>query len=224
MPAQQIEIPVAVRSEVGKSAARRLRAAGKIPAVLYGRGIASVPLSVDAAALSRALEGTAWGATLLRLRIEGDDIEDPSPSVMIAEVQREPARGRLLSIDFRRISLAEKVHTSVPVVHINQSPGVKLGGILEHLAHELSVECLPTDIPDHLEADISGLGIGDVLRVSDLTPPPEVRLLAAPDDVVIVVAPPVQLEEVAAPAEVEEGAVVAETEEPEVIQERETEE
>jgi large subunit ribosomal protein L25 len=216
----QIEIPVELRSVAGKSAARRLRAAGKIPAVIYGRGMESLPVAVDAATFARALQETAWYSTLVRLRVEGGSVDDPNPSVMISEVQRHPIRQQILSIDFHRISLREKLHTQVPVIHVKQSPGVRMGGILEHITHDLTVECLPGDIPDHLEADISGLHIGEALRVRDLVPPPGVRILSPADEVVILVAPPVRAEEVAA-APAQEGAVVAETEEPEVIGERE---
>jgi len=219
---RQVELPVKARSEVGKRAAKRLRAIGQIPAVVYGRDMQSLPVSVDAVTFSRVVRETAWFSTLLRLRIEGAELDDPTPSVMIAEVQRDPVRQRLLSVDFHRVSLQEKVHAVVPVVHIKQSPGVKRGGILEHITHEVMVECLPTDIPDHLEADISSLEIGDVLRVSNLTAPAGVRILSPADEIVIVVAPPVKLAE-AAPAVAVEGAVVAEREEPELIREREAE-
>jgi len=219
MRTQQAQIPVSVRTEVGKSAARRLRAAGRIPAVVYGRGMASLPVWVEERAFARALPESAWHSTLVQLRIEGDGIEDTTPSVVIAQVQRDPARQRILSIDFHRISLQERVHTQVPVIHSKQSPGVRKGGILEHIVHELMVECLAADMPDHLEADISALEIGDALRVSDLVPPPGVKILAPPHEVVVLVAPPLRAEEVAAPA-VPEGAVVEETEEPEVIRER----
>ncbi len=223
MRAHQVEIPVNLRSAVGKSAARRLRAAGQIPAVIYGRGIGSQPVSVDAATFSRAVPEGAWFSTLLQLRVEGEEDAAARPSVMIAEVQQDPVRQRLLSIDFHRISLREKVHTHVPVIHVKQSPGVRRGGILEHISHEVTVECLPAEIPDHLEADISGLEIGDAIRVKDLELPPGVRILSPSDDIVFLVAPPVRIEEVAAPA-AEEGAVVPEKAEPEVIRERESRE
>lgn len=223
MRAQQVELPVIVRSEVGKGAARRLRAAGQIPAVVYGRGMESLPVTVDAALFARSVRETAWFSTLLKLRVEGAGVEDPDPSVMIVAVQREPVWQRPLSIDFHRISLQEKLHTHLPVIHINQSPGVRVGGILEQLAHEVLIECLPSDLPDHLEVDISGLEIGDSLRAKDLTPPPGVAILTPADEVIIVVAPPVRLEEVA-PTPVEEGAVVAEVAEPELVREREQKE
>jgi len=221
MRGQQVELPVRTRAEAGKSAARRLRAQGRIPAVIYGRDMDSIPLSVEASAFSRALSETAWRSTLLKLDVEGD-VAERYPTVMIMEVQRDPVRNRLLSIDFHRVSLQEKLHTHVPVIHVKQSPGVRQGGILEHITHEVLIECLPSDIPDHFEADISGLEIGGTLRVRDLVAPSGVRILSLADETVILVAPPVRMEEVAPAAA--EGAVVAEKEEPELVRERESKE
>ena len=222
MRSHEVEIPAETRSQVGKTAARRLRSQGKIPAVLYGRNRAPLPLAVDARAFSHALHETQWYSSLIRLRIEGLLEGDPNPMAMIAEVQRDPARRALLSLDFHQVSLAESVQVHVPVIHVNQSPGVRKGGILEHLMHEVVVESLPTNIPDHLEADIGGLEIGDVLRVADLQAPPGVTVVSDPDEVVVVVAPPVVVREEAPAAE--EGAVVPEAEEPEVIRQRKEEE
>ena len=223
MRSHQVDLSVTMRTETGKSAAKRLRAAGRIPAVIYGRGVDNLLVSVEAATFARALPETGWYSTLIQLEVEGAPRGAKEHPAMIVEVQRDPVWQRLLSIDFHRISLREKLHAQVPVIHVGQSPGVRVGGILQHITHEVTVECLPTDLPDHLEVDISGMEIGDVLRVSDLAAPEGATILSPRDEVVISLAPPVRLEEVAAaPAEV--GAVVEEREEPEVIGEREQEE
>jgi large subunit ribosomal protein L25 len=243
MRAKQIELPVSLRMEVGKGAAKRLRKSGRIPAVIYGRGMESQPLSVDTATFAHAIAGGVWFSTVIKLHIEGAKKADAAPTsggsaaatpegrgsgaqsalVMITEVQRDLARGRILSVDFHRISLRETVRAHVPILPIGQSPGVRLGGILEQILHEVEVECLPTNLPDHLEVDVAQLGIGDVVRAKDLTPPPGVRLLAPDDETILLVAPPVRIEEApaAAPAE---AAVIAETQEPEVIRQRAPEE
>ncbi len=221
MRSHQVELPVKLRSEVGKSAAKRLRATGRLPAVIYSRDMESVSVSVDEATFLRTVPETAWYSTLLQLKVEDGEPGTANPSVMIMEVQRDPVRRRLLSVDFHGISLQDKLHTHVPVIHVKQSPGIRVGGILEHMMHEVLIECLPTDIPDHLEADISGLNIGDAIRVKDLIAPPGVAILSPADDMVVLVAPPVKAEE--APVAVE-GAVVAETAEPELIREREAKE
>jgi large subunit ribosomal protein L25 len=221
MRTHQVALPATVRSSTGTRAARRVRSSGQIPAVVYGRGAESVPLALDAATFLHAMPEANWYSTVITLRIEGAESDDSEPTVMIKEVQRDLVRRRLLSIDFQRISLQEKVHAQVPIIALGQSPGVKQGGILEHIVHEVTLESLPSDIPDHLEADISNLEIGDALRVGDLAVPSRVTVLASEDEVVLVIAPPLREEEVApAPAE-EEGAVVEEVEEPEVITERE---
>jgi large subunit ribosomal protein L25 len=223
MRAEQIELPVAARSEVGKTASRRLRATGKIPGVVYGRGEEAVAVAVDEQLFSKALPEANWFSSVIRLRIEGAQTDDPEPTVMIREVQRDLVRRRLLSVDFLRISLQEAVRAQIPLVTVGESPGVKQGGILEHITHEVTVECLPTDMPDHLELDISEVEIGDSLRVRDLAAPPGVTLAGQPDDVLVVVAPPVRIEEVVPEAELVEGALVEEAAEPEVIGERKAE-
>jgi large subunit ribosomal protein L25 len=222
MRGQQIELSVQARTDVGKTAARRLRRQGRIPAVVYGKGTESLPVSVDATEFVRALPETGWYSTLLHLKVENGGVT-ANPAVMIAEVQRDPVRNRLLSVDFHSVSMLEKLHTQVPVIHVRQSPGVKQGGILEHIMHEVMVECLPTDIPERFEADISGLNIGDALRVRDLVAPEGVRILSPEDEAVIMVIPPVRIEEVA-PSALVEGAVVAERQEPELVGEGESKE
>jgi large subunit ribosomal protein L25 len=159
----------------------------------------------------------------MTLLIEGAEEGVSPPTVMIKEVQRNLAPRELISIDFRRTSMEERVHATVPVIHIGESPGVKHGGILEHIVREIPVECLPADIPDHLEADVAQLEIGESFRVRELAAPEGVTILAPEDEVVVLVAPPVTVEEVAPEAPPEEGAVVPEVEQPEVIGEGEPE-
>ncbi|UCC69289.1 MAG: 50S ribosomal protein L25 [Armatimonadota bacterium] len=223
MRAEQIELPVSVRSEAGKTASRRLRAAGKIPGVVYGRGEEPTAVTVDENVFSQALAEANWFSSVITLRIKGSKAKRAEPTVMIREVQRDLVARRLLSVDFMRISLQEAVRAQIPVVAVGESPGVKRGGILEHINHELTVECLPTDIPDHIEVDISGLDIGESFRAKEIAPPPGVKIIALPEDVVLVVAPPVRIEEVAPEVEEVEGAAVEETAEPEVVGERKSE-
>jgi large subunit ribosomal protein L25 len=220
MRAEQVEIPAALRAEIGKAASRHLRAKGQIPAVVYGRGAEPMPLAVDEAAFARAVRPSAWYHTLIGLKIEGAPGSSARPTVVIAEVQRDLVSRKIISLDFKRISLSEKIHTHVAVRHIGESPGLKKGGIIDQVMHELMVECLPTDMPDHLEADISGLDIGDSVRVRDLTAPSGVRILAPEGEVLIVIAPPARVE-AAAPAPAEAGALVEEVPEPEVVGESE---
>jgi len=222
MPAEQVEIPVAVRDVVSKSATRRLRSGGRIPAVVYGRGVEPIPISVDAREFGRALPAAAWYSTLISLRLEGAEGED-QPTVMIKEVQHDLVDRRVVSIDFRRVSLQETVQTHVSIRVIGESTGVKAGGVLDQVIHEVMVECLPTEMPDRLEGDISALGIGDSARVRDLVVPSGVTVMAAEDEVVVHVTPPLREEEIA-PEAPEEGALVEEVVEPEVVGEKTEEE
>jgi len=230
MRAKQVELGATMRVETGKSAARKLRAQGQIPAVVYGRGIDPMPVTVDATEFTRALPESAWRSTLINLKVapaegegKGKKRSDSQETVIIAEVQRHPVRQSLLAVDFHRISLKETIRARVPVVAIGESPGVKLGGVLEQTMHEVEVECLPTALPDHVEADISNLEIGDTFRVKDLGEIPDATILSDPEDLLLVVAPPTKAPTVeAAPEEI--GAVVTEAPEPEVIGEKKEEE
>ena len=214
MRAEQVEIAVTVRAEVGKKATRRLRTRGQVPAVIYGRGADPIAVSVDEAAFGHSVPAAGRYSTLINVKIEG--AETDSPTVMVKDLQYDLVDQRIVSIDFQRISLQEMIHTHVPIRHTGESPGVKRGGIIDQVQHDIMVECLPTDMPDHLEVDISGLEISDSVRVKDLIVPSGVKVMAPEDEVVIVIAAPVREEEVAAELPVE-GALVAETAEPEVI-------
>lgn len=216
MRAEQVEIPVTVRAEVGKIANRRLRAQGLVPAVVYGRGAEPIAVSVDEETFSRSVTPTARYSTVISLSIEGAQADQDSATVMVKDLQHDLISQRIVSIDFQRISLQETVQTRVPIRHVGESPGVKLGGIIDQVMHEIAVECLPTDIPDHVDVDISALEIADSVRVRDVSVPAGVTAMAPEDDVVIVIAPPVREEEIA-PELPEEGALVEETAEPEVI-------
>ncbi len=222
MRAKQVELVAAVRAETGKSAAKKLRARGRIPAVVYGRGMDPLAVTVDAAEFSRALPESAWRSTLINLKLadeEGKERAKSAETVIIADVQRHPVRRDLLALDFHRVSLQETIRAHVSVIATGESPGVKLGGVLEHAMHEVEVECLPTALPDHLEADISNLEIGDTFRVKDLGEIPDVAILSDPEDLILVVAPPTKAAAVEAESE-EIGAVVTEAPEPEVIGEK----
>ncbi len=216
MRAEQAQVPASFRGEVGTRASRRLRSRGLIPGVVYGRGEKPVAISVNEATFNKAVPAAGWYSTLIALNIQQAD-GDETTTVMVKEVQHDLVRRRIVSIDFQRISLEEAIRTHVPVRHVGDSPGVKVGGILDQVTHEVVVECLPTDMPDHLEVDVSALQIGDSVRVRDLLVPAGVKVLAAEDDVVIVISPPLREEEVTPVVEAVEGALVEELAEPEVV-------
>jgi large subunit ribosomal protein L25 len=192
------------RTERGSRPAGRLRRAGHVPAVVYGRGGDSVAVTVPARELGHIL---AHGAnTLIRLRLAGND-----QLTLARQVQRDPTRGDLVHIDFVRVSTDVAVSAEVALHLIGEPEGVRNGGLLEQLVFGLPIEARPQDIPTSLEMDVSGLDIGDQLRLADLALPAGVTATIEADSLIAqVVAPRVVTEEEegeAAEGEVAEGEV-----------------
>jgi large subunit ribosomal protein L25 len=203
-----------------KNEARRVRRDGKIPAVVYGAGKDSLPISVDPRVVSRILNSETGHNTIFDLALDGEKTK-----AMIVDWQYEPIKGRLLHIDLKRIALDKVLRVSVPIFLEGEAAGVKQeGGILEQILREVEIECLPSDIPSHIDADVSELVFGKVLRVSDLPFGAKVKVLTDTHQPVAHVTS-VKEEVVATPEAVaaEAGAVPAE---PEVIKKgkQETEE
>ena len=215
---EQIALEALVRTTHGKQHNRRLRREDFIPAVVYRRGKETVSLKVARKELARVLK-TRGENVLIALTVkEGAKAQKQSPKervVIVKELQHDPIRGEVLHVDFHEISLTEKLKVNVPVKAKGEAIGVKQdGGILEHALWEVEAECLPTEIPDHIEVDVSALKIGDAIHIKELSVPKGVQILQDPELTVLVVKPPVA--EVA-PAEAVAGEEVAE---PEVITER----
>ena len=204
------------RSDVGKGVARKLRQAGSIPAVYYGRGEDPIPLTVGLKDLEDVIERAEGSNVIVDLKVDGDGAGDRK--ALIREIQRDPVGGTILHLDLQHISLTETITVEIPVVLVGTPTGVKDGGgILEHLLRDVEVECLPTDIPSRIEIDVSALNIGDSLHVSDLKAE-RVTIVTEAGRTIATVVPPTVLEEVK-PAE---EAVAAE---PELVKEKkETEE
>ena len=199
------------RSDAGKGAARRLRATGRVPAVLYGHGAKPEHLSVDARQFGQALRTDAGVNVLISLEVGRDQ-----HLTLAKEIQRHPVRGHLLHVDFIQVRRGEKVHVQVPVHLVGEAPGAREGGILDQDLYQVNVEAEVTAVPEAVEADVSGLGIGDVLRVADLKAPGGAVILDDPEaSVVSVVAPTVEAEPEAEEAEEVEAAEGAEAAAPE---------
>ena len=203
------------RDAAGKGAARKLRAQGKVPAVIYGRGSDPIHVTVDARELYHVLHTDAGMNVLIDLQVDGD-----RHLALAKEVQRDIVRGEFLHADFLKISRTEKIQVKVPIeiVGADEAPGVKEGGVVEHQLWELDVEALPTNVPTSVVADISALQITDSLKVADLPSIEDVDVLTPQDETVVVVipAPVMKLEEEEAieeGAEAEEGETAAEGEE-----------
>ncbi len=211
---ERMTITVEKREEIGKGAVRSLRRENMIPAVLYRAGD-SLPIKFSKKDLSRFINATAGEQVMVNLQF-GDG---SSRLALIKDYQVDPAQGELLHADFFEVSLTEEVKVTVHITMVGEPIGVRRdAGILQHLLREIEVECLPDRIPGHIEVDISGLEIGQSIRVGDLKLGEGIKVLTDPDGVIVnVIAPAV--EEVA-PAEV----VVPEIKEPEVIKKGKKEE
>ena len=194
-----------------KNDARRVRRSGLIPAVVYGAGQESAAITVDPKQIRRILNSDTGHNSIFDLAFDG-----VSAKVMIVDWQYEPIKGGLLHVDLKRIAMDKALRVSVPILMKGEAPGVKVqGGILELLLREVEIECLPGDIPGHIDADISNLMFGQVLRVSDL---PHVGKLKFITDENQPVAHVVAVKEVVEAAPAVEGAEAAATPaEPEVI-------
>jgi large subunit ribosomal protein L25 len=211
---ERITITVEKREEVGKGAARSLRRNNMIPAVIYRAGD-SLPIKFSKKDLSRLINATAGEQVMVNLQF-GDG---SSKLTLMKDYQLDPVKGDLLHADFFEVSLTEEVTVTVHVTFVGEPIGVRRdSGILQYLLREIEVECLPDKIPGHIEVDISGLEIGQNIRVVDLKPEEGIKVLTDPDVVIVNVIAPV-VEEVA-PVE----AVAPEIKEPEVIKKGKKEE
>ena len=190
-------VPLAgrVRPGTGKGPARQARFAGEIPGVIYGAGETPVALAVPKKEFELALKTAhAGGNVIVALRLDGA----AEKTAIIREVQRDPISHDILHLDFHHISLTEKVTVEVTVHLVGTPDGVKNGGgILEHITRTIEIECLPTQIPQHLEADVTALAIGDSIHVRDLNVP-NAEILSDPDTTIATVVPPTVMTEAAA--------------------------
>jgi large subunit ribosomal protein L25 len=161
------------RDAGNKNAARRVRRAGKIPAVVYGAGKPATSVAVDPRQVSRILHSASGYNTIFDLAMDGERTK-----AMIVDWQYEPIKGALLHIDLKRIAMDQKLTVMVPIVLKGEPAGVKQqGGILEQMLRELEIECLPGDIPSEIEVDVSELVFGKVMRVADLPHNPKLKFL-----------------------------------------------
>jgi len=194
-----------------KNDARRIRRDGRIPAVLYGAGKEARSVSVDPRQVSRILHSESGYNTIFDLTLDGQHTK-----AMIIDWQYEPIKGALLHIDLKRIAMDQKLQVNVPIVLKGEAEGVKQqGGILEQVAREVEVECLPGDIPTSIEVDISHLVFGMVMRIADLPRPDKVKFLSDPNRPVAHI---ISVKEEAAPTpEAVAAEAAAAPAEPEVI-------
>ncbi|HEU4989531.1 MAG TPA: 50S ribosomal protein L25/general stress protein Ctc [Gemmatimonadaceae bacterium] len=206
------------RTGNGKGAARKLRKAGQVPAVIYGHSREPQALTLDARDLGKLLERIAYASTVIELTVDG------KPSMtLIRDIQRHPFKKEILHVDFQELVAGEKVTVSVPLVFVGTADGVRnSGGILDQVMHEVSIHVDPSSIPNHIDVDVTPLTIGHSFHVGDLKLPEGVEVLDDEDATICVVtAPKAVAEEVPAGAE---GAPAEAVAEPELIRKPKAEE
>lgn len=169
----------------GKGAARKLRAVGKIPGVVYGHGMDPIPVAIDSRELFHILHTDAGTNVLIDLQVQKDH-----HLTLPREIQRDHVRGQFIHVDFLAVRRDTKITVDVPVELIGESHGVKEGGVIEHHLWEVKLESFPQDVPDGIQADISALGIGDGLKAGDLKIPDGAELVTDPEASIMAVVPP----------------------------------
>jgi large subunit ribosomal protein L25 len=211
VPGNLVEATVREEHSRGKNEARRLRKSGRIPAVLYGARKTAMAISLDPKQIARILHSESGHNTIFDLRV-GDE----NTKAMIVDWQYEPIKGALLHIDLKRIAMDERLQVAVPIILKGEAAGVKTqGGILEQVLREVQIECLPGDIPSHIDVDVSELVFGKMLRVADLPHDGRLKYLTDEDQTVAHI---VSVKEVVEAAPAEAGAeAAAAPAEPEVI-------
>jgi large subunit ribosomal protein L25 len=213
--AKQVKLKAELRASVGRSAVRKLRARGLIPAVVYGSNDKPQPLQVAARDINAMMSHASGENVLVELEIAG---EGSTRTALVQEVQHSPVGGDIRHVDFHAISMDQMIQAEVPLEATGIAIGVKsFGGLLEQSLRALAIECLPANLPDRITVDVSQLNIGDSIHVRDIQFPPGVTAKVQPDLTAFSVVAPV----------VEEEPVVAEAEAaaagPEVITEKKEE-
>lgn len=204
------QIAASARTRSGKGTARKLRAAGHIPAVIYGHAREPQSLSLNAHALTRLLEKISYTTTVIEL-----DIDGTVARTIIRELQRHPVKRDILHVDFQELVAGEKITVRVPLKFVGTPEGVRTGGgILDETVRELHISVDPSQIPNHIDVDVSALGIGKSLHVRDVVAPPGVTILDDASGTICVCVVP---KEVAEPTPDEAAAVAAAPAEPELI-------
>lgn len=205
----EVKLAAERRTERGKEAAARLRARGLTPAVVYGAGKPNVDVAIGTKDLERLL-ASGHASTLIQLELDEGKKKKTALPVLVKEVQRDPVKGGVIHVDLYAVAMDHAVTTQVPIVVRGEEKRRGLGGIVQHVLHHLEISALPTELPEHVEADVSTLQIGQALHVQDLTLPKGVKALTPPEDVVVSIVAPTR-------EKVEEETAEGEAAEPEVV-------
>jgi len=169
-----MQLNTTIRTKTGKGPARRLRSEGKLPAIFYGPKANPIMLSIDYVQLKKMLKGKSAENIIFDLRIDSGE-KGQSKKVMIKEIQRDPVTRDYLHVDLYEIAMEKEIEINIPVYLINTPIGVSKGGILEHTRRELGVSCMPKDLVEKIDIDVSGLDIGQSLHIGDISFPPGLK-------------------------------------------------
>lgn len=205
----RVKLVVSERTETGTRAVKRMRHAGKIPGVLYGSGKAATAITVDPHKLRAAVSTEHGTHAVFDVVFEG---RKTAHHAVIQEMQLDPVKQWITHLDLREVKLNEPIEAAVGLQLNGTAPGVKAGGLLDVVAHEIHIKCLPADIPEHLVLDVGEMELGDVARVKDIVPPEGVTILDNPEEAVASVIPPRVAVEEEAEVEAVEGEEPAEPE------------
>lgn len=223
-----LELQAVLRKDAGKEANRKRRAAGRIPGIVYGKNLPSRSLEFDRRLLEKFLSTARRGTVVVKMQVS-DGGEAKESFAVLKEVQTDPRSDQVVHVDFYEVAAGQKFRVEVPLKLKGKAAGIELGGILEQMVRSIEVECTPDSVPSVLEADVSALGVGDALHLSDVRFPAEVRPVEKDLSMPIAAVHAPKIEEVAAPAPAEgeaavaEGASVAEGEEKEKDKDKEKE-
>ena len=179
---QQTQMKIETRSSTGKGISRKLRAAGRIPGIVYGRGMEPVAISLEPKALNAAIAGEGGLNNLITLEGGG---ELDKVVVIVAEIQRDAIKRTPEHVDLHRVNMNEKVRVNVPVSLVGTAAGVKEGSLLDFAHHSLHIECLPGQIPEHIEINIADLKIGHAIHVNEISFPAGVKCVDNPKTPVV---------------------------------------
>jgi large subunit ribosomal protein L25 len=203
---EQFAMDARRRDDNGTGKARAARREGFTPGVIYGQGQEAISIMLDTKELVGFLR---HHGSLINLTIDGQVAVD-NLAALLKATQRHPVSREILSVDLQWVSMAEKVEVEVPIIILGTSIGVSRdGGSLDQNMHHINISCLPGDIPEHLEIDVTNVEIGHSLHVSDIVPPAGIEILAAPDEAVVSVLRPVRKEDLEVQLEAPEGAAAA---------------
>jgi len=208
-----IQLDSKKRTTIGKGSARKLRSMGRLPVILYGPEISPMMLSLDYKQLQKILRGRSAESIIFDLRVDSNG-KNNSKRVMIKEIQKDPVTRDYLHVDFYEISMEKELEVDIPVYLVNTPIGVSEGGILEHIRRELKISCMPKNLIDKIEIDVSGLDIGQSLHIEDISFPPGLKSIEDGNlTIATVVAPTIEEEKIEEEEIEEEEIEEAESEE-----------